>query len=422
MPICDTPTCGLCKILPNNKLDLIDTVIDKTQKEITLKKTVKNSDDTYSYPLSISDQYLIQDRCYSAVIRSCVKNGEGGDEAVTITNYDALKGIVTLKRENPINHTCVPKLITGEITPTDYNKLVELSCMLRDSVCAVFPPYATTIQAGIGKASSIAVENAGKPPTFVTTDDANWQLILAKLGNNDNTTSFGKLLQYIGTLTKCTSDVSTFTNLDLLISITDSFCGYENCLPIMLDALCGVVEPITSNGGQTGVNFKNAGIKADYGIKDLILVKTQKQGATNENSFNTLFDIVTSVDNVPLQIDMTGKTTTQSLIYENASVVFPTNGFITVEGSLGSKFNDGAMRGVLNIKQGSNIVDTIQLFSNSTDGKIDNSYGKKFSKSLPAGNYNLEFSIRFIPNVNISTTENASVYNFNNYVTFNPDL
>lgn len=421
MAICDTIECGLCKILPNKKLELVDEVIDKSQKEVTLMKTLKNSEGTYSFPITNNEEFSINERCHSAILRSCKKQNEGGDESVVISSYNSLTGVVTLRRDNPINHTCKPHLITGEITPTEYNKLVDIACMLKDSVCATFPPFANTRQAGIGKASAISLENAGKAPTFVTTDDANWQLILARLGNNDNTTSFGKLLQYIGTLTKCTTDTSTFTNLDLMISITDSFCGYENCLPIMLDALCGVVEPVIMNAGQTGVNFKNVGIKADYGVKNLVLLKTYKQGAINETQPNNLFGITSSEpSDIALTIDMTGKTSTQELIYESKQVTFPTTGSITVEGSLGSKFNKGGIAGVLRLKQGARILDSIILFSNDTDGKIENSYGKKFTQPFAPGVYTLEFAVRFIPNG--TTTENGEVYNFNNYVTFNPEI
>lgn len=422
--LCEIPTCTLCKLLPNQSLELLDTIVDKNQTQITLKKTVKNSEGGYTYPLTSREEFLINDNCYTAILRSCKKGFDGGDEAVKISDYNSDKGIVTLIRDNPINHVCLPiKLVTGEITPMQYNQMVEIICQLKESVCATFPPYATVTQAGIGKASSISVENIGKPPIFITTDDANWQLILAKIGADNDTSVFGRMLKYITAPTKCSNDLNNNINLDLLINTIDAFCGYELCTPKLLEALCGSVEAININGVPTGIAFKDRYIEPEYGIKEKVLWKSQRQGAITESAYSTMFSVVNSFPSGnALEIDMTGRTTTQEIIYESAEVTLPITGYLSIEGGLGSKFNSGATIGAVRIKQGSITTGSqITLFGNNVDGKVGNPYGKKFSDTLPAGTYTLEFFVRFVPNPAITISGKAQVFDFNNYVIFNPN-
>lgn len=432
--------CGFCRLLKNGKYELVDTAIDKTQTSITLKKIKQKSgnDIVTVYPITSQDQEFIRTNCAQAVISSCPKDGQGGDESVQVIGLDPINGKIIIERSQPTNHTGTIYINFGIITIGMVNQMLDVICELYSSVCGTFPPYATQTIAGIGKASAIASNNLGKPPTFITTDDANWQVIISALGKDINNSALGAFFSFLQSPTTCNTDAESRLNVDLLKDIINNLCGREACLGDVLDALCGAIEVIKENSVATGIRFKNRFIEAEHGVKLLTLHSIKRVGTIATGQPNTYLSPATSTSGSPLFEDFNGRGGSSgyigNMVYDQKTIVTPRRGKLRITGSIASGWNQGLTAGKIVIKQGSIVLQTLTSFvADDTNASRGNTYAPytspivsssvfEISDALNAGTLSVSFEVDFVLPPNKTTIERSAIYSFSHEIQFIPEV
>lgn len=439
-PNCPIPdSCGICRLLKAAKYELIEQSLGKTEGTVSVKKIRQKVNDQVvsTVPFTSQDKDFIRQYCVTAVLSSCAKDGEGGDEVVSVKDIDTATGKVYFTRENPRTHVGTIYLNFGVVTTDMVNDMLDTLCKLYQSVCGSFPPFATTVSAGIGKASAVNPANAGKPPTFVTTDDANWQLVLTALGKDFNTTNVGQFFAYLDANTSCASDSSTRKNIDILKDLVTNLCGRETCLVDVLDGLCGAIEVIKQDSQPVGIKFKGRYIEAEFGIKLLRLYSNKRVGAINTAQATSYLLPAESGTGTPLTESFTGKGGSVSYIgkqiYDVSNVVLPRRGRLRITGKVAYGWNQGLVQGKIILKQGATTLQELTTFitddTGSTRGTAYAPYTSPVTDSsifelsdiINAGTVNVSFEVNFVLPITKTTSESSAIYEFSHEIQFVPE-
>lgn len=423
---CPLPdTCSIPQLLKQAKYELKECKIDLLVDTISLKQiktTDSNGNVSYGYPLNQNDIAKIQNN----KTRATIKSYQGAEE-VEIVNYNSSNGVLKIYRNllSPaINHnTSNSQSISidfGAVSINYLNAIRESLCAVNSALCTTFPPYATTNQAGIGKASTINTANVGSIPTFVTTDDANWQALVANNGGSTTNSTLSKLINLLNQKTACTTDEETITNYDVLVKTIVTLACQSNCFDNLINALGCAVEPITAGEVTFGALFKKRIIQSDYGFKFNILHQISRIGAidTNGNLSPT-----NNNSGAILSEDFTGRGGSSAyigtLIYDSKDVILLTKGQLKIEGSLTTKWVDGLTRGIIEIRSGSTIVETLTTCLTDSNDTITSSI-HKYTQALPTGAYNISFKCQFYLPVTQTSINKSNIYQYSHDVEFNP--
>lgn len=448
-PSCPLPdSCGIPGLLKNARHELQNDTINELQDTINLRqiKAVDNLGQvTFGYPLNDLDISKIATSNLRATLISAKYKDKGGEEEIQIAGYDPLKGQLKIYRNllSPAKfHTATnsqPILINFGIISVDLiNNLRAGICAVTNALCATFPSPATTSTPGIGKASSIATQNIGQVPTFITTDDANWQAITASIGGSNSNSALAKLASFIAQNTACNTDDSSKTNFDLLQSTINSLCDQEKNFDDIIKALGGGLIPVVSGSATVGVQFKGRVVSSDYGFKFNILHQAKRVGSYNPTQPTSYISTTQSTTGQALSEDFTGRGSATGYIgtqiYDQVNVQIPARGRLKFNGSITSGWSDGLTLGQIVIKQGSVILETLNTIIVDTKGQNrGSSYGQdqaiiitspihEFSNYINPGGYSITFQTLFTLPPSISSSNKAGIYRFSHDVEFIPDL
>lgn len=422
---CPLPdTCAIPQLLKQARYELKECKIDLQIDTISLKQ-IKNTDGNgeinYTYPLNQNDIAKIQ----NDKIRATIVSSQGIEE-VEIVNYNSATGILKLYRNllSPaINHNTTNSqsifIDFGYISINYLNAIQESLCAVNSALCTTFPPYATTNSAGIGKASTINTANIGSVPTFVTTDDANWQAIVANNGGSNTNSTLSKIINLLNQKTSCSTDDETTTNYDVLVKTIISLACKGECFDNLLSALGCAVEPITVGSVTLGALIKKRIIQSDYGFKFNILHEIARVGAIDANN-GTINPTNNNSGNI-LTEDFTSRSGgyVSELSYDTKDIIILTKGRLKIEGTLTTKWLDGLTVGIIEIRQGSTVVETLVTTLTDSNDIITSSI-QKYSTALNPGGYNINFKCRFYLPANQSSVNKSNIYQYSHDVEFNP--
>ena len=437
-PISDP--CGLCRLLKDGNFEIAEEVVSESSKKITLKK-VREKTDTgvkYNFPINVFDKEFIQKNCVTAVITSCPygRKENEGTEIVSVTDVDLLTGELVIKRDKPLIHTGKITINFGVVTVPMINKMLDALCEMYESVCGQFPPFATRTVAGIGKASAVAAQNLGKPPTFITTDDANWQMVIAALGSDLNQSTLGQFISFLETETNCNG--TTKKNMDILQGITASLCGNENCFTEIINALCGAIVPIKSGENTIGIQFDGVFVTATHGIKPTILASEKRVGAVNTTQDINYVSPANSPSGTVLESDFTGSSNAsgviKNLVYDTKNITLPRRGRLRIQGQAITAWNQGLTIGKIVIKSGSVVKAQLTSFLadqiNQTRGSaytnitspLESNSIFELTDILEKGEYSVSFEVDFALKPTATTTQRARIYSFSHDIQFIPEI
>jgi len=414
--------CEICRVLNREEYSVVEKTVDTKQTTITLKKVRSeiNGMITDSYPTTSVDESFVENHCVQALLKSCTPLGERSEEIVSVVNIDSSNGEITMSRKNPVPHTGELAIDFNVISPEMINTYAKVLCELYESYCGNFPPYASTVNVGIGLASAVSQENQGTAPTFITTDDPNWQSFLADNGGGIGSSTMESIINYLGTTTACSGQSQT--NLKVLEDLLSITCGKESCLNNLLTALCGVFDTIIEDGNTTGIKIKERFLKVDHGVSKIILHSNERHGNFDLVGTAAFEPVADSSDN-PLVVDFTGQTSVNGVTvvktYDQVNVVLPRRGELIINGNLTSKWEDGATQGTIEIKQGTVTIATYETFRNDSRVESNNNIHIK-TNPLLAGNYSIAYNITFALPKGAESLNTASVYSYSHTTEFNP--
>lgn len=434
-PNCPVPDgCGICRLLTNSKFAIEEYKVDNKQTIFTFKR-IKDEGGNLIYPLTPTEAQMITQKCYRAVLKSCL-----GEEEVRIVEYDILNGKITLERgfagSVALNHQAPIVLDFGVFTIDMANKMLDVLCELYTRFCSSYPDCATAEMSGIGKASFIEPSEQGKCPTFITNADPRWQILITKFGLDDETSSTGILSEFLVFLNQPATCDSDIKNKDVLEDIISQLCGKIDCVVKIVDILCNVLEEVKVGNNVKGINFADRFISADYGIKPLLFVNDRDTGTITPTANTTYIAPALSFDGNSLTDNLTGKGVvngyTGKLEVTIQTISLPVRGRIQISGYLSAGYNQGLMYPKITIKNGS-VIEQEYILSpvdlTGQDRGVD--YGNlsspivnlslnKLTDVLEVGTYRVQLDFIYILPPNKSTDKSASVYAWDWNIIFLP--